>query len=203
MKFKDLTGQKFGNLIVIQKGGTHKGHIYWLCLCTLCGRTKEICGCNLRANKSNSCGCSKMRHGQAHSHLHYIWAGMKQRCYNPNNKAYKNYGGRGIRICEEWHEFKNFLKWATETGYYDNNERKCTIERIDVNENYCPENCKWISIEDQWKNTREERQRIKYDGKEWLISELCKKYKVPYSTLKSRIDRNWDIEKALFTPKLR
>ena len=202
VKLINLVGKKFGHLVVLEKGRTQKGHVYWHCKCLLCGSIKEICGSALTTGKSSSCGCTHTKHGQAHSHLHYVWASIKQRCYNKNNHAYHLYGGRGIKVCEEWQDFVSFSKWALSSGYFENGERKCSIERVDVNGNYCPKNCKWIPMKEQWKNTRNKKV-IKFKGKEWFTTELCKEYDIPYARFMSRLKRGWSTEEALLTPKLK
>lgn len=129
-----------------------------------------------------------------HRRLWGIWNGIKRRCLSPIEPRYKDYGGRGIIICDEWLNFDNFADWALSHGYSDN----LTIERIDVNGNYCPENCTWITREAQRLNTRHNI-RVEYNGKTWVLSELCKEYGVKYDTVHNRyVDCGWPIEKALF-----
>lgn len=120
---------------------------------------------------------------------------MKSRCANPSNKDYSNYGERGITVCEEWkNNFKTFYDWATKTGY----EKGLTIERIDVNGNYCPENCKWIPNPIQARNLRKTR-LFTYNGETKDIRSWSEQYGVPYYVLRSRlVNYNWPIERALF-----
>ena len=139
--------------------------------------------------------------------LNNIYKGMKARCYRPSCKDYKNYGGRGIKICEEWLNtervslgqhysncskgFLAFHEWALLNGYKDN----LTLDRIDVNQDYCPENCRWITAEEQHSNTRK---TIIYKGERKTIKQCCRELGLNYNTVMSRINRyGWTIEKAL------
>lgn len=177
----DLTGKRFGKLIVIKKVMSDKsGHSKWLCLCD-CGKIKEILGDNIRRGLCKSCGCGHIKkHGKYKTRIYHIWTHMKQRCYNPKEKKYSNYGGRGIRVCEEWKKnFKSFYDWSINNGYSD----KLTIDRIDSNGDYCPENCQWISLSDNSKKTRSVKIDIKTaieirSKKGIMQKELAKMYNV-------------------------
>ena len=122
---------------------------------------------------------------------------MKQRCYNPNNTAYKHYGGRGIKVCIEWHNFENFQKWAIDNNYTEN----LTIERIDVNGNYEPKNCKWISLSEQNSNKRTNH-FITFNNETNCLGKWAKKLNISSSTLAYRI-KKWGIEKAFTTPNFK
>lgn len=132
------------------------------CLCN-CGNITSVDRSNLLRGGVKSCGCykkdyikaTKSTHGEAHSRLYNVWSSIKNRCYNKNEPEYKNYGGRGIVMCDEWlNDYLSFKKWAEETGYdKDAPKGQCTIDRIDVNGNYEPSNCRWITMEEQLKNT--------------------------------------------------
>lgn len=162
-KYKDLTGQTFGELNVLEYAYTKRtergaSRIYWLCECQRCGKRKTVRSDCLTTGNTRSCGCLQhdtlssiaYSHGQAHTKLYHIWASMKNRCTNPNDHSYKHYGGRGIKYTTEWKTFEPFYDWAMQSGYKEG----LTIERKDVNGNYEPDNCCWIPPSKQGVNTR-------------------------------------------------
>lgn len=161
MKAKQEIGNKYGRLTVISRDESHHGrHAYWVCRCD-CGKEVVASGANLRRGQVRSCGCSRIgNHSRRHydedrGRLYHVWNGMKTRCSNPNFPQYKDYGGRGIKVCKEWLEYGNFLKWARETGYDDNAPRgQCTLDRIDNDGDYCPENCRWVTMRQQMASRR-------------------------------------------------
>lgn len=137
----------------------------------------------------------KRTHGESHTRLHNVWCGMNDRC-NPNNTGSERYGKRGIRVCDEWYSYEAFAKWARENGYKEG----LTIERIDVNGNYCPENCKWIPLVAQARNRRTTHWVI-YKGERMSLAEACERAGLPYKQVFWRMRRGgWSFEKAISVP---
>lgn len=166
----DMSGERYGRLVVIERVGTKNGNATWKCLCD-CGNEKVIAGKCLRSGDTKSCGCLQLEnlreqahkghsviHGDAHSRLYEVWATMIQRCTNKNNKKYPDYGGRGITVCAEWKKYEQFLAWAKANGYDENAPRgECTLDRIDNDKGYEPGNCRWVSMKVQSNNRRMRR----------------------------------------------
>lgn len=199
----DLTGQRFGKLVVIHLGKrTACNRVRWVCQCD-CGNITEVQANDLRRGAVVSCGCYSRKltadrarkHGESHkTRLYNIWCGLRNRCNNPNSKRFADYGGRGITVSAEWDDYISFKTWAESHGYDSN----LTIDRIDNNSGYSPDNCRWIDLREQNKNRRSS---IMYKGK--CLLEWTTLLNLPYHTIKSRIHRGWCIEKALNTPLLR
>lgn len=202
MKVVDLTGQRFFRLTVCERVQTPSGAkgSYWLCRCD-CGNTKVFSAGNLKQGHAKSCGCltyeyQHRSHGQSTTRLYNVWSCMKKRCYNKTFEAYKDYGGRGIIVCEEWLDFANFEKWARATHYSEG----LTIERIDVNGNYCPENCKWATRKQQ-ANNRRSCLLYTYNGETHNLMEWCNLLDLDYKNIHNRLYKlKWSFEKAVETP---
>lgn len=204
----DLTGRKFGKLSVICKDQPIQKEdrkVYkWICKCD-CGNTVSIRQSSLLSGATKSCGCitKNKKYGDIGKHrLKDIWHSMRERCENPNHKSYKHYGLRNIGVCEEWKDpdtgYIAFYNWAMNNGY----KIGLTIDRIDVNGNYTPDNCRWISNLSQQRNKRTNRY-VEYNGEVKCISEWAEIYNLKTDTLSYRLKHGWDIEKALKTPARR
>lgn len=199
---KNMLGLKIGNLEVIEELKERKnGYVMYKCKC-VCGNEINVSGANLRRrlkNKKNvGCGCGMhknhlYKHGLSNGRIYRIYALIKQRCNDKNCKAYKNYGGRGITICEDWeNDFISFYNWAISNGYDDS----LTLDRIDNNKGYSPENCRWANRYIQ-SNNRRNNILITYKGETKTIPQFARDYGIEISTLRSRIYRGWSVERAL------
>lgn len=207
MLIKDLTGQRFGRLIVLYRTDDHqypngRHDVQYKCKCD-CGKELNVLGIHLRSGHTCSCGCyredksrEKMTtHGKTNTRLYVIWKNMRERCTNPKHKNYSIYGGRGIKICEEWNQFDSFYNWAVCNGYSDD----LTLDRIDVNQGYSPENCRWISQKEQCNNTRRNI-KVSIDGEVKTLKQWSKINGLNYGTVSSRIKRGWTPIEALTSP---
>lgn len=152
MTRRNEIGNRYNKLNVIDYHGRAKdGHAAWLCLCD-CGNWSIVLGGNLRSGCTTSCGCSEgnYKHGGRYTRIYSTWAQMKQRSNNPNCADYKWYGGKGIQVCASWDTFEEFSVWAKSSGYTD----ELTIDRIDSDGNYCPENCQWVTLSENARRAR-------------------------------------------------
>lgn len=203
---QDLTGQKFNKLTVIKFSHfDKKKNSYWLCKCD-CGNEKVVRRNHLISGGVQSCGCVILEgrgtykngwrtHGlwSNNKRLCKIWNCMLDRCYNKNNEHYKHYGERGIKVCDEWKSnFENFIEWAKNNGYADN----LTIDRIDVNGNYCPQNCRWATIKEQANNKRNNN-FITYNGKTQTIAQWSRELNIKRGCLELRYHKGWEVEDIL------
>lgn len=199
----DIAGQRFGRLVAIKPVSTDKyGQVEWFCQCD-CGNGCVTIVNRLRKGKTRSCGCLKdegnnCRHGMAYSRLWRIYSQMKGRCYRESHKRYQDYGGRGITICDEWlgdNGFERFIEWSYSNGYSAN----LTIDRIDNDKGYFPDNCRWADRKTQGRNTRRNH-LMTLNGETKTAIEWSEITGIPYSTLLQRSDAlHWDDEKTLTT----
>jgi hypothetical protein len=200
--FVDIAGQRFGRLVVTEFSGIVNGRAHWVCLCD-CGKTEIINGKNLRRGLTKSCGCLQseraranvLTHNKHDSKVYHVYYGMKSRCLNTNNAAYNRYGGRGIVICDRWLEsFENF--YADMGDCPDG----CSIDRIDNDAGYSPDNCRWVTVDIQNRNTRQNHM-ITYDGRTMCLADWAKEIGIDRATLYARISvHGWSANKALTTP---
>lgn len=195
-KFKDLTGQRFSRLEVIELNNKEKSgnryRYYWKCLCD-CKTIINVRTDCLTSGYVRSCGClhneqaiknftAHYSHEQSGTRLYGIWQKMKGRCFNSNTPCYKRYGGRGITVCDEWKNgFQAFYEWSMSNGYSDD----LTIDRIDNNGNYEPSNCRWVTNKEQSLNRRT-NVIVQYNGKTMTLIEASQESGLPYSALSSR-----------------
>ena len=196
----DLTGNKYNLLTVLGYSHTENGNAVWRCKCE-CGNETFVRGANLKSNAVKSCGCLLHKEHNTHhlsqTRLYKIYASMKSRCYDAKMPYYENYGGRGITVCEEWRkDFLQFYKWAKENGYQDG----LTIDRIDNNKGYAPDNCRWATSKEQARNRRS-CVLITHNGKTQTLVEWCEELNLKYKRVHDRMySKGWSFERAISTP---
>lgn len=203
-KFIDLTGKVFGRLRVLERDkGANSKQVTWMCICD-CGQKTAVLGYHLRSGHTQSCGCLckeriseiKKTHGLRKSPIYAVWANMKNRCLNPNVRAYKDYGARGIAVCREWlTDFQAFHDWCLANGY----KRGLEIDRIDNDGGYRPGNCRFVTPQKNGRNKRNNR-LFEFNGKVRSLAEWAEYIQVPYNTLQTRVNLGWSIAKALTAP---
>lgn len=194
-------GDRFSRLTIIKEVEKKSGMRQFHCKCD-CGKEGIYRFTAMRVGKIKSCGClrdeqnltASLTHGRSKSSLYSSWHSMKQRCLNGNCRAYKHYGGRGIIIFEPWLEFAAFMEWALVNGYAEG----LTIEREDVNGNYHPSNCKWITQAEQTKNKRN-NVIIEFDGIKLCVKDWARRIGISNSAMQKRL-AHWPLEKALTEP---
>lgn len=212
---KDLTGQRFGKLIVLSLDHKEQAYLsngkkngfraYYLCKCD-CGNETIVQSCSLISGKTKSCGCllgygSKIgeltrTHGKTKTRLYKIWAKIKERCYNPKAIRYKNYGGRGIKVCSQWLNFEPFYEWSITNGYNDT----LTIDRINNNGNYEPSNCRWVTDKVQARN-KTTNKLYTYNNETHCLPEWAEIINISESKLRQRLCKlKWSVERAFNTP---
>ena len=195
--YKTMEGHRFGHLIAKSISGKGKDNsTLWLCECD-CGVQKIVRTSSLRSGNVTSCGCNQINnrnhttHGLSKTPLHSVWLGMRKRCYNPQRSDYKYYGERGITVCNEWiSDFATFYKWAENNGY----KKGLTIDRIDTNGNYCPENCRWIPFQKQFQNRRNTKW-IEINGRVQSLAEWCREYNLNYGRIKTHLWLHPELDK--------
>lgn len=196
IKGVDLTGKRFGNLTVIKKVRIRNGVCKWLCNCD-CGKQTLVNTYHLTKGDIKSCGCKHHNYGhcQTETRLYHIWCTMKARCLRKTSQKYPQYGGRGIKLYEPWNRFEPFYEWAHNNGYSED----LTIDRIDNNGDYEPDNCRWATPKEQANNTRKNKKYF-YNSKAMTLSEISEATGMSYKLLYGRLNRGWALEKAINTP---
>jgi len=205
MPMIDRIGVRYGMLTVVSLErrvfrSSRQGYAnYWKCLCD-CGNETQVHQSNLVSGNTKSCGCKSSRltigdrvttHGMSETPTYTSWRAMKDRCYQPSHKEYKRYGAVGISVCKRWRDsFENF--------FADMGERPdgCTLERVNGKKNYSPSNCIWATKEQQ-ANNRKNNRLIEFGGEVMTLAQWSTKTGIPAATIARRIDRGWDVERAL------
>lgn len=200
MKLIDRTGERYGRLVVVERApnaaNAKDTNARWLCQCD-CGRTSIAYGQDLKRGKVVSCGCwnedRRTKHGMSRNHVYMVWQQLRDRCKNPNNPRWVDYGGRGIKVCERWDEFASFLADMGDRpkGYQ--------LDRIDNNGNYEPGNCRWATPSQNLNNRRINR-RLTMNGETLSIAEWAERVGINWYTIRSRLIYGWTIERALTEP---
>lgn len=203
----DLTGQTFNRLTAVKRLGSKNGQVLWECLCD-CGNKSVVAGPQLANGSTKSCGCLRVevstglckalsfRHGMTDTATHKSWDSMKLRCINPAHNSYRNYGGRGISICDRWLGIHGFENFHADMG---DRPRGMTLDRIDVDGNYEPSNCRWATLKEQHRNTRTNR-LITFNGETKTVTEFAEIHSINVGTLRSRLQNGWDVETAITAP---
>lgn len=208
----EYIGKKYAHLTIISEVPTKANELRKvICRCD-CGTEKIYYLGNVLVGHTQSCGCfhkeylreKQTVHCDSKSRLYEVWLNIKRRCYSEKCNCYKNYGGRGIKVCPEWHDFTIFKEWAITHGYAEDAEfMQCTLDRIDVNGDYCPENCRWVNALQQGNNKRNNRW-ITFEGETHTVSQWARIKNINYTTLFSRLFyHGWSIKEALtISPKI-
>ena len=194
----DLVGLRFGCLTVVSKALTRARNSMWQCRCS-CGRTKIVGGQNLRRGTTKSCGCLNIEiatnrvitHGKSHTPIYSVWQNMLARCYSPTHKSHANYGGRGIGVCDRWRY--SFVNFYTDVG---DPPKGHTLDRINNNADYEPNNCRWATPKEQSRNSRKVR-LITYAGETMNLTEWAARIGVSHATIIRRIKKGWPLEIVL------
>lgn len=214
-KGKDLTGQKFGRLTALYPTDKRegKGYIVWVMKCD-CGNIEERSLHSLNARSGihgrrkkkipMCCECrekynstSKQTHGDSKTRLYAVHRTMLQRCENPNAHEYENYGGRGITVCDEWHNYEPFKEWAMANGYKEDKRGKCTLDRIDTNKGYSPDNCRFVDMKTQQRNRRNNI-RLTLDGVTKTMSEWAELTGTQLGTMQKRYEYGWSVRDIIY-----
>lgn len=211
-KIIDLTGKRFGRLVVLRMSPHVVGEeVRWECRCD-CGTELSVSGHSLRRGCAKSCGCyqreiasalgkSKTTHGGRDARIYGIWKGIHSRCNNPNHQSYHTYGALGIKVCKEWDDFPAFRDWAYDNGYdKDAPKFSCTLDRIDYTKGYSPENCRWVDMKTQNRNTSRNI-RVEYQGNSYVAKDLAEMLGIDDYAFIHRLNLGLSVEEAIAVPK--
>lgn len=197
----------FDGVKVLRYSHTEGNHSFYDCECLHCGKEFATRIDGVKNGHTTSCGCLSeewmhsgqinRKHGLTNDRAYWLWAKIKSRCYNPKAREFPNYGGRGVKMCDDWLDPEKFIKWAYENGYdKDAPKGRCTLDRIDVNGDYDPENCRWVTNKQQ-QNNRRNNLVAKYNGETHTAAEWSEILNIPYPTMRSVIKSGKPIEKFL------
>jgi hypothetical protein len=202
--FKDLTGQRFGRLLVVSRLPNKGKYVIWECLCD-CGNMREVITYNLKSGITKSCGClvkeelikRNTKHGLCHSHIWYVHQALNERCKKSNNIGYSRYGGRGITVCDEWSGPEGFIKFVEDMGMPPSDTHQ--IDRIDNNKGYFPENCRWVTPTENGRNKRNNI-LLTLGDKTQCTSAWSEELGISGATLRARVRYGWSDEEVLTRP---
>jgi len=197
---KQLVGLRFGKLVVQEDIGRENRAVVWRCLCD-CGAATKVITANLVRLHTQSCGClgsearkeANTRHGQWGTKAYWVWNAMLDRCTNKNNKKYGRYGGRGISVCREWFDFRNFLEDMGECP------ETLTLDRINNSEGYSKGNCRWATVGEQNRNHSRNR-HLTFKGRTQVLTAWAQEYGISPTAVFSRLKRGWPVDRAIETP---
>jgi len=198
----DITGKRFGRLLVLEEAGHQRAEIRWKCLCD-CGNIAYFPGWDLRTGRIVSCGCKRKEGRPSNSfqyknvgtQIYHAYVNMKTRCYNPHYYLYQHYGGKGITICDEWlgkDGFENFYNWSMTHGY----SAGLSIDRIDNSKEYSPSNCRWATMTEQ-QNNRTNNRMITANGETHTMAEWSRLSNIRYETIQRRLSSGWSEQDAV------
>ena len=203
-KRRENEGKRYGNVTVLRYSRTNGRHSLYLCRCELCGKEFETRVDSVKSGHTQSCGCVldnwmhsgqlNRKHGLVNDRAYWLWAKVKSRCYNQNCREYPNYGGRGIKMCDDWLDPVKFVEWCYANGY-DNTAPKgqCTLDRIDVDGDYEPSNCTWKTNQEQ-QNNRRDNVRAEYNGETHTAAEWSRILNIPYPTINAGLRNGKSID---------
>ena len=200
-KIIDLQGKVFEKLTVREFSHTKSNQNYWICDCE-CGNTKIASAHHLTIGKTKSCRCHMKNYDSKTSRLYQIWTQMKSRCHNKNSANYRNYGMKGIQVCERWHDYKKFhedMANSHDKHVEQYGKVNRTLERTNNSKGYSPDNCKWATKKEQRRNCSQSK-FYQYRGKTVTTGEISELYGISYGTIESRLHRGWSIDKIIETP---
>lgn len=211
MKKSNLAGKTINELTITKEiGRTKKGEVIWEFICPICRGKGKATTTEIKSGVRKSCGCLRRKngseffkkynttHGESRTSLYSRWNSMISRTKNQNDPSYKQYGARGIKVCEEWEIYENFKEWALKNGY----SQELTLERKDNNAGYNPDNCIWADWDTQ-NNNKQQSRKEEYKGQIKTVRQWAEIYNICYSTLLGRLNRGMTIKEAIETPILR